>query len=173
MLKQLIEQSGLSQKEIAQQLGINKTALSRLVNSHDRLMAVKYETIVKLCNILHCTPVDITPLEYEAGIDAENERAMVIYTKKEISGMFTADEKKYFADMLNTAMYTHHIPPNHFLRMQVLDSDEFEGLGKKWKVKASDLAQKVNVLSTFQAYTVIKLVKSWWKRDNRDIDNIF
>lgn len=173
MIKKLIENAGIQQVEIATQLGLAPETLSRMINIPEKLLSAKFETVVKLCNILNCTPVDISPMTFEAGMAYESTQAMFDYAKQEIAELFTSDEKKYFADMLNSSLYSPRIHPCQFLRMQVLDSNEYEGLGRKWNVDASALSRKVNDLTSFQAYCVYKFVRDWWNQDNRDLESIF
>jgi hypothetical protein len=48
------------------------------------------------------------------------------------------------------------------LTAQVEDADTYDGLGAKWEVDAAALAEKINNLTEFQAYTVVKMVDAWW-----------
>ena len=86
----------------------------------------------------------------------------ILRTKREVEPLFSDPEWMYMRDMLNSSMVTPEIGYIVYLRAQVEDADIYDGLGEKWKVDATALAEKINNLTEFQAYTVVKMVDAWW-----------
>lgn len=86
----------------------------------------------------------------------------ILRTKREVEPLFSDSEWMYMRDMLNSSMVTPEIGYIVYLRAQVEDADIYDGLGEKWKVDATALAEKISSLTEFQAYTVVKMVDAWW-----------
>lgn len=161
-LQQLIQNSGMSQTEVAKEAKIDPATLSQYLNQPDKIQTAKVETIVKLCNVLCCNPIEIIGGMFWATQEWDTIKQMESYTYKELFDVFTEAEKHYLCDMLNGSMYAHKINPTEYLKMQIVDSDIYDSLASKWNVEINPFIKKVNSLSSFQCYMVIKTVSHYW-----------
>ncbi len=85
----------------------------------------------------------------------------------ELRGIFTADEWKYFADLLNgtniTAEFRCH---QSGLIAVVEDGEVFDSLGTKWSVDIDSFCKKIKQLSGAQIDAVYSRVETYWNNHN-------
>jgi len=114
--------------------------------------------------------IESFPSNYHGGTNISGKVQEIIQdlhyallrTKPEVESLFADPEWMYLRDMLNGSLATPQISYKTYLTAQVEDADTYDGLGEKWKVDAAALAEKINNLTEFQAYTVVKMVDAWW-----------
>jgi DNA-binding Xre family transcriptional regulator len=171
-LKDAIEKTGRTQKDIAEQAGISEDTLSRLVQNGDALRKAKYETVIDLCNTLNCTPRDIGDLYYVKGQEYDAEQRIKEMTIKTLP-IFSKNETMYLVDVLNSSMYTPGQDPVHYLRIEIVDGNECEGLGEKWEVDVQNFERKIAQLAPYQAWVIICKVRAWWDSPEKDRNKIW
>jgi putative transcriptional regulator len=62
-LKEVLEQRGVTSRELAEQLGLSANAISEI--SRMKVRSMNLETLRKICEYLDCQPGDIIVLENE------------------------------------------------------------------------------------------------------------
>lgn len=62
-LKEARLKAGLRQKDLAEQVGVSLAAIRKYEQDPETLKAAAFETIIKICDILHTNPMKITGLE--------------------------------------------------------------------------------------------------------------
>ena len=168
----ILGERNISIKQLAEISGVPEPTIFRA--KREGFLILKFESVIKLCSVLNCLPHEIVPGTFEKETEIKEQERMIAYSFVELPD-FTDNEKKYIADMLNSSIYNYNIVPNKYLQMQVLDADQYDGLGEKWEVDSAEFARKLRSLTAHQAYCIIKTIRDWWNRpDNaRDLDNIF
>ncbi len=168
----LLQEKNMNIKELAKLSGVPEPTIFRA--KREEFQNLKFQSVIKLCQALNCLPHEIISGTFEKEIELEEQERMIAYSFVELPE-FSGNEKKYIADMLNGSMYNINILPQQYLQMQVLDSNEYDGLADKWQVDSIELSKKVRNLTAHQAYTIIKTIRDWWNKPDseRDLDNIF
>lgn len=168
----ILKEKDISIKNVSEGTEIPESTMFHALKSDFRSM--KFESIIKICQFLDCLPHELTSIGVEKETQLEEYEKMIEYSFAELP-KFTNEQKKHIADMLNGSMYNINIPPSQYLKIQVVDSNEYDSLGEKWGVNVMELFEEIRSLSDHQAYTIIKIVRDWWKKpDNeRNLENIF
>jgi DNA-binding Xre family transcriptional regulator len=168
----LLKDKNMTVDELAELTGISRATLFN--SRKDNFESISFCKVVKICKVLNCLPHDLIPGTFEKETELEEQEKLIAYTFIELP-QFNDDEKKYMTDMLNGSIYNSNILPQQYLQVQVLDSEEYDGLGQKWGVDSSELSRKVRSLTAHQAYVIIKIIRGWWNKSDkdRDLDNIF
>jgi hypothetical protein len=96
----------------------------------------------------------------------EDYTAMVSRAKKEVAPLLSEAEWNYLRDMLNGTIVDAGADFAAYLAMDVEDANRLDGLGEKWEIDASALAQKLKSLSFFHGYAIIKAVDEWWAKND-------
>jgi DNA-binding Xre family transcriptional regulator len=176
-LKELIQKSGMGQIAVAKAAGVDPSMLSIYVNQPERLRSAKVETLIKICDILSCNPIEIIEGAFWAKEEWDNMKHMELYTAAELQGVFTGPEKHYLCDMLNGSLYVYRVHPKEYLKIQIIDANAYDGLGSKWGVQVNEFVKKIDSLTTHQAYMVIKIISEFWESISQgkqiDINSLF
>lgn len=162
-LQQLIQKSGMSQVEIAKAADVDPATLSQYINQPEKIRVAKVETLIKICDVLNCSPVEIIEGAFWARNEWETMQKMDTYTQAELVQIFSSPEKHYLCDMLNGSIYSHQIHPREYLKVQIVDSDVYNNAGANWKVDVKALVKKIDSLTSHQCYMVIKTVSQFWE----------
>lgn len=97
----------------------------------------------------------------------QNLEQIRLYSTRELKGKFTQDEWCYLADCLNGTMITPQFRANvGGLIASVEDSNDFDGLGAKWKVNVSDFVAKIKTLTGAQVDAVFTRIEQFWSNNN-------
>ena len=171
-LKELVQQSGMTQTEIAISANIDPATLSQYINNPEKIGTARINTLIKLCNVLNCSPVEIVGGVFWAKEELETMKVIEQYTANELQGMFTSGEKHYLVDVLNDSIYSHKITPKEYLKVQIIDSVTYDNLDSKWEVAVKDFIKKIDSLTSHQCYIIIKTISNT-KGQKIDIDNLF
>lgn len=169
----ILENKNITIKELSELSCVPEPTIFRA--KREDFMNLNFEYVIKICRALNCLPHDIVKGTFEKEIELEEQSVMIVNSVNEIKLLFSNDEKKYMADMLNGSIYNMNILPQQYLQVQVLDSNEYDGLCEKWNIDYLELSKKVRNLTSHQAYTIIKVIRDWWnKPDNeKDLNKIF
>lgn len=151
------------------QSGINKSRLYRIDKEPDKM---KVYELASLCNELNLNPLSFIGFYFNDHTYNEIEELLEYEYRYNIVGLFTKNEQKYMADMLNGFSLETIISPKDSLKISIVDSDIYEKLSQKWDVNKDDLLKKIDSLSIYACYTLIKKIQCWWNDRNKDIDKI-
>lgn len=100
----------------------------------------------------------------------DNVRYSRVYSLKEIKGMFTSDEWKFFVDSLNGTLVNDQFRYNKgALIAHCEDSEELEGTATKYNVVMNVLKEKINSLTSSQIEALYSRVEQYWK-DPTDLE---
>lgn len=93
------------------------------------------------------------------------------YSKRELKGLFTANEWKYLADSLNGTIITPEFRCNQGgLIASIEDSNDFNNLGAKWEVNVPEFVEKVKQLTGAQIDSVYMQIEMFWKQNESGVD---
>lgn len=172
MLNEIMKEKKLTNKQLAEMIEVGEDTIIRAKRD---IFKIKFDTIRKLCIALNISPFDLAPNYFLSSIFFNECKKMIDYSFAELPE-FTQDEKKYLSDMMNGTLYNPDVNPITHLKLNVLDSNKYDGLGAKWNVDVNKLYDKVDNLTAHQAYTIIYKIREWWATvpdTQKDINNIF
>lgn len=170
ILKDTIESKKIDITTIAKKLFISRSTIYRI---DENIENAKFGDVVKLCNFLKISPFKLLPNGFECEDDYNAIKNLKRIAINEISNKFTNNEKKYLADMLNSTLINYDIDQKTLLKLNIIDVDIYEHLGNKWGVNPIDLVKKIDEVSSFQAFSMVVIIKEWWNNEERDLENIF
>lgn len=89
----------------------------------------------------------------------------------EIKGIFTPEEWKMFADILNGTMITAEFRClQQGLIAEIEDSEHFEFGASKWGVSVPEVSEKIVKLTGAQIDAIYYRCEQFWKSDNLDLE---
>ncbi|WP_315069325.1 hypothetical protein [uncultured Clostridium sp.] len=103
--------------------------------------------------------------------------ALERYTKKELRNYFTVEEASLITASFNGSSYdVNTISPKIVLVNTIKDNIDLDKFDELYNVNGESLMKKLNNLSEFQCYVVIKMTYTFWSTsediNNDAIDNI-
>lgn len=185
MLKDVLKNRGISQKDFASQLNVTENTVNRwCMQDSEYINKISVNRLIIILKLLNCTINDIFD-EYNSIETVFNNNQKM----KEFESLIThhiedikenkslnIDEIKYLADMLNGSMFKFDILSKTYLKLGITDSSVYDNLGNKWAINVSELIKKVDNLSEFHCYSLIKAIQNWWEtipeKDSNSIEFI-
>lgn len=92
---------------------------------------------------------------------------VINYTKTEIMNYFKENELLLIANCLKNSFYNPRTSPKMTLAANIEDSIALNNSNNTYNVDEGQLLEKINNLSEFQCYTIIKEIQSYWNNHNQ------
>lgn len=150
---------------------MDKTKLYRIDKD---ISKIKVCDLADICNELNINPLDIFKYHFTDRTYNDLIGLVNLQYERDVKDLLDKNQQQYLADALNGYMYTPGMCPKGSLKINIIDANIYEQLGDKWEIDVEELVKKIDKISEFEAYIIIKKIKEWWNKpdDERDIDNI-
>ncbi len=170
ILMDLIKANNYTVEEFCKELKWDRTKLYRI---NKNLPNTKIKDMISICNLLNVNIQDIFKYGFVNKTYSEVKGLMELIYETEIKDKFKLNEQQYLVDILNGTLITTNVYLKNSLKLSILDANLYEQIGLKWNVDVDQLIKKIDELSEFAVYVLMKKVYAWWDNNNRDIDEIF
>jgi hypothetical protein len=162
---------------VDQSIGLPQFSTNRLVNGKYSMDGLNL--LVKLANYFGVSIFDV----YEIPSNADNDNKLRfqviqsimadIKTLSKIKRTFTRNEQMYLAEMLKDKVFNNPGLPRHFLINTILEADYYSNISVKHKVRAQELADKVESLIEMEAFILLDKIIKYNRNNETNIDLLF
>lgn len=109
-----------------------------------------------------------------AGLKMSAESFLILrrFAQDEIKGIFNENELKALVDMHNATIFDPSLAMRATLKIQIEDSELYDGTLTKWNAGKDDILKKVDDLTNIQAFFIILECYLFWYSAKTDVKDL-
>lgn len=176
-LRDILISHRMSNTYLCKELKIPPHSISKLMTGN--YMTIDIGLLTKIANYFNVGINDI--YETDCKVDENNRiKLMVLNTVlkdikilSKLKKLFTKEEKMYLTEMLKSYEYNNPGVPKKFLINIILEADYYTDIQVKYKVKASNLSDKIDDLNELEAFVLLNSLLDYNNTNEDNIEKLF